>query len=324
APRRPAVEPWRAPEEPGAPTMIPDRTPSPPSGDNRTFDAFGADAELAGLEARAVAAVRPPKPAEVEPASTPLSGVLSDGTMAGESMDFDPPRRRRWWIAAVAVGALAGGGWWLATDHNLTPVEPEPVVTPVEPPEPPTVVEPAPAEPPLVPALDPPVEPAPAEPAVEPATPEVHPATPEGRRPPVEPVRTTPVRNPTPPPPAPEVSPAPAPEVRPAPAPAPTAAQPGLVHTPVASVSLGATAEFQASIAHGRYNVTFYYRPASSSAPYRSKPMIQKGSVFATTLTVDDSFAAGIEYHIRAMPDEPGLQALSSGSGFQPHRVAVH
>jgi serine/threonine-protein kinase len=314
APHRPVVEPWRAPAEPGTPTMIPDRIPSPPAGDNRTFEAFGAEADLAGLEEQAVAAVRPPRP-EVSVADLPMPATADSGaSLSGDSVDLElPPPRQRWWLAPIAVaalGALGTVGWWLATDHGDPPVEPRPA-----PVEPVALPPPVPTEPTVAPV---PIEPAPAAPSIEPVPVEPTPAPPTHPRP----THTTTPRQPAPAP-APAPVARPDPEVDPAPAAATSTAPPVLIHDAVRNASLGSTVEFAASIAHGRYTVTLYYRPAASGAAYRAKPMIQRGATYSTTLAVDDSFASGIEYHLRAVPEEPGLKDLSSGSGFSPHRIAV-
>ncbi len=101
-------------------------------------------------------------------------------------------------------------------------------------------------------------------------------------------------------------------------------ATPSLIHSPVTSASLNAPLTFSARITRGQYKVTVYYRPVATGAPFRSKVMVLRSGSYRATVTLDDSYRDGLEYSIKAEPEEPGLPDLASGSGFKRHKVSVH
>jgi serine/threonine protein kinase len=312
------------------PTMVPDRTPPPPARENYTFDAFGGDTSMQELEDRAVAAARPASPAE--PPAVQQAVVPHEP----DFLDDEPRKRSRMpmlllaGLALIAVPAVAVTGGFLVRSWRWTPeaAEPVPAVTLPDPPqpEPPTTAPIAePGEDALADAQpgqpdDPGAAPLPAEPPIQPAEP---PARSTPRVVPTQP------RDPTP---APSLDPAPDDELTAgsqdaaadAAPPEPAAEEaPALVHTPLASVSAGSMVTINARVTSGRYKVTLYYRPASSGQAYQAKVMMLRGAFYQASVKLDDSFASGLEYHIKAVAEEPGLDNLSSGSGFRPHRVAV-
>ncbi len=305
------------------PTMVPDRTPSKPSRENYTFDAFGGDTAMGELEDRAVAAVRDPKPKDRPP--------VREAVVPAEPDFLEPEEGGRRWgiiiiaalalIAVPAVGVSAGAlfmGWsfWPSSAPDKVPIDadPDPITAPEQ-------IQPA---PPPAPDL---------EPAPEPETviqPEPDPIIqPEPVRPRPRPVEPTPKPEPEP---EPDVAPATGPttagaaDARPEPEPTrePVAeTAPRLLHSPLPSIALGSAADISAEVTRGRYKVTLYYRPASSGQAYQAKVMMLRGDRYAATIQIDDSYSQGLEYHIKAVAEEPGLEDLSSGSGFRPHRVAA-
>ncbi len=318
------------------PTMVPDRTPPPPARDNYTFDAFGGDTSMGELEARAVEAVRPPASERRPPVSPSERPAVREAVVPADPDFLEPsPASRRWGVLAVAaialiavpaVGISAGAlflGWsfWPADPPTSGEIEPPPS----DPPGP----EPSPVQ--IPPSPEPSAEQAGADgsealPAEEPdGAPEPEPIAVVQP----QPVRPQPRPQPVAPPPQPEpepITPATEPAVAEAdPLPPQPAADlaPQLVHTPLSSISLGGTADISARVTRGRYKVTLYYRPASSGQAYQAKVMMLRGDRYAASLPIDDSYGQGLEYHIKAVAEEPGLEDLSSGSGFRPHRVAA-
>jgi len=311
------------------PTMVPDRTPPPPARGNYTFDAFGGDTSMQELEDRAVAAVQNETPDERPPVRK---------TVVPAEPDFlDEPNKRSkaglllligLVLIAVPAVVVAGGalflGWglWPAT----MPVEPDPPIVQPElaTPDPvlPDPIEPAP------PKEDPVVEVAPAPVQHQPITPRDPP-----RRPPVEPtpepiVQPDPKRSQA----SPDSQQQDGREVgsttsdtplATTPDPAASAA-PALVHTPLSSVAADSTVDITAKVTTGRYKVTLYYRPAASGEAYRAKVMMLRGDAYKASVKVDVSYANGLEYHIKAVAEEPGLDNLNSGSGFRPHRATLN
>jgi serine/threonine protein kinase len=307
------------------PTMVPDRTPPPPSRGNFTFDALGGETSIEELERRAVEASR-------EGAAAPGRAPVRQAVVPEEPdfLDTAPPKRRRIWPwalgilvlvgapAALAIGGLARWAWeqpqpTASTEPPLPTPQPEPTPEPVEPP-PPEPGEPGPEDPGAT-VVE--LEPQDAEPLTRPPDRPPRP-TPVPEPPPPEPIQEPVVR----PAPEPALEPAPEPEVQPAPEPA-AAEGPRLVHTPIGSVSADSIATISAKVTGGRYKVTLYYRPAASGSAYQAKVMVLRGDAYQAKVNVDASFGAGLEYHIKAAAEEPGLENLSSGSGFRPHRASV-
>ncbi len=60
------------------------------------------------------------------------------------------------------------------------------------------------------------------------------------------------------------------------------------------------------------------------TALYRAKVMMLRGDAYKASVKIDTSYANGLEYHIKAVAEEPGLENLNSGSGFRPHRAALN
>jgi len=304
------------------PTMVPHRTPPPPSRENYTFDALGGDTSMQELEDRAVAAV------DKEPAGD--RPPVREAVVPAEPSFYDEPRKRSRLGLIIAAAVLllgvpglvlAGGtvflGWSLwpqAVEDSPDPIpQPDPVPDPIEP-------DPEPVEPDPEPELpeDPPDDDAVVE--LAPPTPE---PTPERRPPQPEPVRPQPVPEPvvTPDPEPEPVVVAPDPEPVVEPTPEPVDASPALVHTPLSGVSIDSTVEIGATVTTGRYKVTLYFRPAESGEAYRAKVMMLRGDRYTASVRIDASYENGLEYHIKAVAEEPGLSNLNSGSGFRPHRV---
>jgi serine/threonine protein kinase len=328
-------------EQRPTPTMVPDRTPVPPSSrDNYTFDALEEEASLRELEDRAVRAVRP-----AQGATVPRTGTAGAPVVAAEPSFLDPPRPRRRWLPLTvilgtpALAAVGGLVWFLGQEPSPQPVEPL-----IDIPADPLPPDPLPPEdPPDAPPLDPEGDPAqdPTEQA-GPTTPPTPPTAGHQRQPVVQPQPKDP-----PPPVAPPADPVPRaaevptqggggtkpqatpePEVTPEPEPAPdptpaASSSPGISHTPLASVAMDSSVTISARVTGGRYKVTLYYRPASSGSAYQAKVMVLRTDAFQASIKIDDTFSSGLEYHIKAVAEEPGLQNLSSGSGFRPHRAAV-
>jgi serine/threonine protein kinase len=328
-------------EQRPTPTMVPDRTPVPPSSrDNYTFDALEEEASLRELEDRAVRAVRP-----AQGATVPRTGTAGAPVVAAEPSFLDPPRPRRRWLPLTvilgtpALAAVGGLVWFLGQEPSPQPVEPL-----IDIPADPLPPDPLPPEdPPDAPPLDPEGDPAqdPTEQA-GPTTPPTPPTAGHQRQPVVQPQPKDP-----PPPVAPPADPVPRaaevptqggggtkpqatpePEVTPEPEPAPdptpaASSSPGISHTPLASVAMDSSVTISARVTGGRYKVTLYYRPASSGSAYQAKVMVLRADAFQASIKIDDTFSSGLEYHIKAVAEEPGLQNLSSGSGFRPHRAAV-
>ena len=315
------------------PTMVPDRTPPPPSRENYTFDAFGGDTSMQELEDRAVAAARPQEPTEHPPVRQ---------AVVPHEPDFldDPPAKRSPLplmllavLALVAIPAvgITGGlmfqAWNRAQDADAHEAlaglqdAPDPIV-PVEP------------DPPADPEADAQPEAEPSDPVEDPSVSDPPTADPDPEPQPVRP-RDPPQRDP--PRADPVVQPEPTPALPPDPLEAvadvtepdpdaqtePADEAPALVHAPLTSVKAGSMVTVNARVTTGRYKVTLYYRPASSGQAYQAKVMMLRGAFFQASVKLDDGFASGLEYHIKAVAEEPGLANLNSGSGFRPHRVAV-
>ncbi len=145
-------------EQRPTPTMVPDRTPVPPSSrDNYTFDALEEEASLRELEDRAVRAVRP-----AQGATVPRTGTAGAPVVAAEPSFLDPPRPRRRWLPLTvilgtpALAAVGGLVWFLGQEPSPQPVEPL-----IDIPADPLPPDPLPPEdPPDAPPLDPEGDPA--------------------------------------------------------------------------------------------------------------------------------------------------------------------
>jgi len=348
--------------EPVTPTMIPDPPRiggKISSVDNFTFDALGGAADIAELEARAEEATgafrrQPPRPVRgsVIPGEAPPSSADAPRAEAEAEPAARPARRRLWLLPLLLLPLALGGGWFLLrqlrTDPTPAVVQPadggDGAVIPTAPPLDPalTAADATPEEP----LPDEPIEAEPAAPAeveVEPAAPpvvEVEPGAPAvaAVRPPSTTQRAAPPASPQPPqsptsnqgsattePPEPEpATTTGGAEAEPSPpAEPPAVGPPQLLHSALTSASLSGATDITARVTSGAYKLTLYYRPAASGAAYRAKVMVLRGTGYAASLSLDASFAAGLEYHIKAVAEEPGLSNLSSGSGFHPHRVPL-
>ncbi|MBN1335774.1 MAG: protein kinase [Deltaproteobacteria bacterium] len=99
--------------------------------------------------------------------------------------------------------------------------------------------------------------------------------------------------------------------------------RPELTDQSPASAVLGQPFTVTVRIPTGRYRATLYYRPARPGAAYRSKPMTGQDGVFQATVTPDDEYRDGLEYHVKAVSEIASAPDLFSGSGFLPHRIPV-
>ncbi len=299
------------------PTMVPDRTPPPPARENYTFDAFGGDTSMRELEDRVVASVRSKTPEERPP--------VRQAVVPAEPDFYDtPPKPSRagllllLGLAVIAIPAVVVAGGALFLGWGFWPASP-----PADPAPPVTQPVPSP-EPPPAPVIEPEPEPdGRAGPADEDALadaepqPEPTPAAPQPVRPQPEP-RVLPV---DPPPP---VHTQPEPSTDAAAVPPPPASEPALIHNPLSVVAANSTVDIGARVTDGHYKVTLYYRPAASGEAYQAKVMMLRGASYSASVKLDAGYASGLEYHIKAVAEEPGLANLNSGSGFRPHRVAVN
>lgn len=104
----------------------------------------------------------------------------------------------------------------------------------------------------------------------------------------------------------------------------PAASGPAIEHRPVRSASVGDTVNFTARItgssAYDR--VVLFYRSADGGA-YQESAMFGSGGSFSTSVTLDDSFAGGLQYFIDARSTAGGVEDLRNGSPFRPHKVSV-
>ena len=172
------------------PTMVPDRTPPPPSRENYTFDAFDGDLSVQALEDRAMAAVRNESPEEPPP--------VRQAVVPAEPDFYDePPKRRRTGLllilglAMIAIPAVVVASGALFFGWGAQPAESTQNGATVELPEPPS---PLPTEPSDEPQLPLPGEDAVADVQPQPEQPTpaiIQPREPPQRRP-VQPVPTQP------------------------------------------------------------------------------------------------------------------------------------
>jgi len=94
----------------------------------------------------------------------------------------------------------------------------------------------------------------------------------------------------------------------------------GLVHYPPASAKLDNTLNLKVNLPSSDYQVTVFYRPAGGT--YSQKNLFGKDGSFSGPIPIDDRFAEGLEYWIKATPRSGG-EAKTFKSGFQPHKVPV-
>ena len=94
----------------------------------------------------------------------------------------------------------------------------------------------------------------------------------------------------------------------------------GLVHYPPASAKLDNTLNLNVKLPSSDYQVTVFYRPAGGT--YSQKNLFGKDGSFSGPIPIDERFAEGLEYWIKATPRSGG-EAKTFKSGFQPHKIPV-
>ena len=94
----------------------------------------------------------------------------------------------------------------------------------------------------------------------------------------------------------------------------------GLVHYPPASAKLGSTLNLKVKLPSPDYQVTVFYRPAGGT--YSQKNLFGQAGTFTGPIPIDERFAEGLEYWIKATPREGGAPK-NFKSGFQPHKIPV-